>query len=59
MTPQQFTSALDHLSLKPLPVASEWLGVNEKTIRRWGKGLWPVPRYIDLLLRYALQYGRL
>jgi hypothetical protein len=51
----EFTRALKEL-FGPhyrLP-AAEWLGTDEKTIRRWRDGQWPVPKVYAKLIELAL-----
>lgn len=52
MTPAAFFAALDRLGFTRL-TAAEWLDVNEKTIRRWGKD--GPPKQIAMLLKRELE----
>jgi transcriptional regulator with XRE-family HTH domain len=56
MTPQQYLDAIERLGLSQRS-AGEFLGVNERTSRRWVSGQSPVPISVEKLLRLMLKLG--
>lgn len=53
MTANQFTRALDDLDLDNNSLA-DLLGYNNRSVRRWAAGLWPVPAAVAYLLNLML-----
>jgi hypothetical protein len=53
MTAAEFSAALDQLKMPP-KAAADWFDTNERTIRRWRDGEWPVPHLVELLLMELL-----
>jgi transcriptional regulator with XRE-family HTH domain len=54
MTGEQYLKAAEALGLTR-EQAAEFLGVNERTIRRWIAGTSPVPKSVEMLLTLTLQ----
>jgi transcriptional regulator with XRE-family HTH domain len=53
MTKTQLTKAMTQLGITQSALAS-LAKANERTVRRWMKGDWPVPRPVALLLNLML-----
>ena len=56
MTKSQFNKALLHLGITQTALAA-LLETNERTVRRWMSGDWPVPVPVALLLNLMLDTG--
>lgn len=49
MTCKQLREALDELGITQVGFA-RFIGVDERTVRSWVGGLYPVPRYVEILV---------
>jgi hypothetical protein len=56
MQPKQYQAALDELGLNHLQ-AADFLGIDERTSRRWSKKVSRIPRATKLLLTYMVRAG--
>jgi hypothetical protein len=54
MTEKQFNAALAKLGYTNVTFG-ELIETNDRTVRRWASGQWPVPKTIALLLGYMLK----
>jgi hypothetical protein len=69
MTPDRFRLLLDDLGLnqqspdqrlgrrRGTRSATEFLGVDERRLRRWASGKLPIPHTVELLLEIMVAYG--
>lgn len=55
MTARQFREALDRLGLTQV-AAAEFLGIAERSVRRWAAGDGKVPKAVAKLLRLMLEH---
>lgn len=55
MKPEQYFGHLKKLGLNH-STGSEFLGISYRTSRRFGRGLYPVPRLVAMVLRMAVRY---
>jgi DNA-binding transcriptional regulator YiaG len=56
MTGEQFAELVDNLELATWAQAARFFGTNERTVRRWGNGEWPVPHAVAMLLRLMAKH---
>lgn len=56
MTPDEFRTALERLGLTQIG-AARFLGLDERTLRRYATGEKPVPRTVEMILRIAERLG--
>lgn len=56
MTPRQYASAIERLGLSQRAAAS-FLGINERTSRKWIAGDARIPQSVALLLRTMIRLG--
>jgi DNA-binding transcriptional regulator YiaG len=57
MTSREFTTALAKLGITQIALATK-LVTNERTVRRWTSGDWPVPPPVALLLNLMLDTNK-
>ena len=53
MTPQELKEAYKRLGLTQAKLATE-LEISERTIRRYAKGDWPIPKGIEYAIKWLL-----
>lgn len=56
MTPTQFRKALERLGLSQV-AAARFLGIGDRTSRRWASGDVEVPRAVAILLRLMISHS--
>jgi hypothetical protein len=57
MTSRQFTKAMTQMGITQIALA-EKLATNERTVRRWMTGDWPVPVPVALLINLMIDSNK-